>query len=137
MDNLQDVKLDVRAYPIAEPKNNTLAFASVTVNDMIAINGIRVVSSEKGLFTTMPQTKDTKGEYRDIAFPVMKGLRQEINKAILDEYAVQIERGAHAKASVKEQLKEGVEKSAPAKDAPAADKIRSAKSSKKKAAPEH
>ena len=134
------VKLEVRAYPISEPQGSTVAFASVTVNDMIAINGIRVVSSEKGLFAAMPQTKDTKGEYRDIAFPVMKGLRQEINKAILDEYAAQVEKGAHEKASVKEQLKEGAEKPAPVKDAPAADKIKSAKaskSSKNKAAPEH
>ena len=119
-------KLDVRAYPIAEPKSNTVAFASVTINDMIAINGIRVVSGEKGLFAAMPQTKDSNGEYRDIAFPVTKELRQQLNKAVLDEYSTQ--KDAPEKASVKEQIRDG------AKAAPAAEK---AKAAKNKTGPEH
>ena len=107
------VKLDVRAYPIAEPKGSTVAFASVTINDMIAINGIQVVDGKNGLFAQMPQTKDKDGEYRDIAFPVTKELRQQLNKAILDEYAIQ----KSEKASVKDQIKD-VAKTAPAKTAP-------------------
>ena len=55
------IKLDVRAYPIAEPKGSVMAFASVTINDMFAVNNIRVVNSEKGLFVAMPQVKDNKG----------------------------------------------------------------------------
>jgi len=125
-------KLDVRAYPIAEPKSNTVAFASVTINDMIAINGIRVVDGAKGLFAAMPQAKDDKGEYRDIAFPVTKELRQELNKAILNEYAVQ--KNQPEKASVKEQIKDGAKdtlvSTAPAKEAAAG-------KSTKKTTPEH
>ena len=124
-DNIQTTaKLDVRAYPIAEPKGSTVAFASVTINDMVAINGIRVINSEKGLFAAMPQTKDTSGEYRDIAFPVTKELRQQLNKAILDEYAV----AKDQPASVKDQIRDGAKA---AKDAPAAAKTA------KKAGPEH
>ena len=122
-------KLDVRAYPIAEPKSNTVAFASVTINDMIAINGIRVVEGSKGLFAAMPQAKDDKGDYRDIAFPVIKELRQELNKAILTEYTAQRERDQPEKASVKEQIKGG------AKPAPAAEAA--VGKTTKKAAPEH
>ena len=113
------VKLDVRAYPIAEPKSNTVAFASVTINDMIAINGIRVVDGAKGLFAAMPQAKDNNGEFRDIAFPVTKELRQQLNKAILDEYADQ-------KTSVKEQIKGGASE-APARAASEATKGKSVK----------
>jgi stage V sporulation protein G len=123
------IKLDVRAYPIAEPKSNTVAFASVTINDMIAINGIRVVEGSNGLFAAMPQAKDNNGDYRDIAFPVTKELRQQLNKAILDEYAIQ--KDQPEKASVKEQIKDGV-KSAPAA-APEAGKGKSTK----KTGPEH
>jgi len=123
MANELTAKLDVRAYPIAEPKSNTVAFASITINDMIAINGIRVVDGANGLFAAMPQAKDKDGEYRDIAFPVTKELRQQLNKAILDEYAA-------AKTSVKEQIKDGV-KPAPAADSPDAAK------NKKRTGPEH
>ena len=125
-------KLDVRAYPIAEPKGNTVAFASVTINDMIAINGIRVVEGANGTFAAMPQTKDDKGEYRDIAFPVTKELRQELNKAVLNEYAIQ--KNQPEKASVKEQIKDNA-KTAP-KDAPAKEAAAAAKSAKKPT-PEH
>ena len=121
------IKLDVRAYPITEPKGNTVAFASVTINDMIAINGIRVVDGANGLFAAMPQAKDNNGEFRDIAFPVTKELRQQLNKAILDEYNAQ--KNQPEKESVKQKIKEG------AKAGPAANKEKSA--TKSKGGPEH
>ena len=84
-----DSKLDVRVYPIDESKGNTLAFASVAVDDLIAIRGIRVVEGEKGLFVSMPQSFNAKSnEYSDIAFPLTGELRAEITAAVLDEYDV-------------------------------------------------
>jgi stage V sporulation protein G len=99
------VKLDVRAYPIAEPKGNVVAFASVTINDMFAVNNIRVVNSEKGLFVAMPQVKDAKGEYRDICFPVTAELRKQLNDSILGAYAA--EKEVPAKESTVDKLREG------------------------------
>ncbi len=123
------VKLDVRAYPIAEPKGNVMAFASVTINDMFAVNNIRVVNSEKGLFVAMPQVKDNKGEYRDICFPVTADLRKQMNEAILGAYAAEKEKAPPAKESTAEKLRESMkdakvqpakagEKSAPKKSDP-------------------
>lgn len=111
------VKLDVRAYPIAEPKGNTVGFASVTINDMFAVHGIRVMNGEKGLFAAMPSAKDSKGEYRDICFPVTADLRRQLNSAVLDAYAAVKEQ---ERPSVKEQMKEASAKTA--KKAPAAEK---------------
>ena len=68
-------KLDVRVFPLTDPDNSTKAFASVGIDD-----------GSKGLFVTMPQSKDQDGNYHDIAFPLNKELRQEISKAILDEF---------------------------------------------------
>ncbi len=59
------IKLDVRAYPIENPKGNVIAFASATISDVFAVHNIRVVNGEKGPFVAMPQIK-AKGEYRDI-----------------------------------------------------------------------
>jgi len=85
---MENTKLDVRVYPIDEPKGNTKAFASVSVNDMVAIRGVRVVEDKKGLFVTMPQSFDKKTEkYHDIAFPLSGDLRKEINKTVLDEHS--------------------------------------------------
>ena len=79
-------KLDVRVYPHNQEGNSTKAFASVTIEDLVAIKGIRVVEGTKGLFVTMPQSKDADGNYHDIAFPVKGDLRKAMNKAILDEF---------------------------------------------------
>jgi stage V sporulation protein G len=83
---MENIKLDVRVYAIEEPKGNTLAFANVGVEDLVAISGIRVVSGKNGLFVDMPQSKDKDGNYHDIAFPINSGLRKELNKAVLAEY---------------------------------------------------
>ena len=79
-------KLDVRVYPLNKEDNSTKAFASMTVDDLIAIKGIRVVEGSKGYFVTMPQSKDNEGNYHDIAFPVNGDLRKAMNKAVLDEF---------------------------------------------------
>ena len=122
------VKLDVRAYPIAEPKGNVVGFASVTIGDMVAIQGIRVVNGEKGLFAAMPSAKDSKGEYRDVAFPTTSELRKQLNDAVLGAYAAAKEQ-AQEKPSVKEQIKEGgkAAKTAPARENTAPDKDKAAK----------
>jgi len=83
---MADTKLDVRVYPIDEPKGKTKAFASVAVNDLIAIRGVRVVEDKKGLFVAMPQTQGKDQKYYDIAFPLDKGLMREISKTVLGEY---------------------------------------------------
>ena len=106
-DTEKTVKLDVRAYPIAEPKSSVVAFASATIDDMFAVNNIRVVNSEKGLFVAMPQVKDAKGEYRDICFPVTAELRKQLNEAILGAYAAEKEKAAPAKESTVDKLREG------------------------------
>ena len=123
------IKLDVRAYPIKEPKNKTVAFASATINDIVAINGIQVIDGKNGLFAQMPQTK-VGDEYKDIAFPVTKELRLQLNKAIVDTYLAEKD-----KVSVKDQIRDGQNKTAkesPAKGAPAA-----GKGTKKQTGPEH
>jgi stage V sporulation protein G len=134
-------KLDVRAYPIAEPKSSTVAFASVTINDIIGINGIRVVNGENGLFVAMPQTKDSNKEYRDIAFPVTKDLRLQLNEAVLDCYAAEKEK-SQERASVKGQIQQGKNQAIaqPAKETPAkaksAPSAARASTSKAKSGPE-
>jgi stage V sporulation protein G len=85
------VKLDVRAYPISEPKGSTVAYASITINDMFAVNSIRVVNGEKGLFVAMPQAKDNRGEFRDLCFPVTGELRKQISDAVIGEYAATLD----------------------------------------------
>jgi len=99
------IKLDIRAYPLAEPKGNVVAFASVTIAGLFAVNKIRVVNGENGLFVAMPQIKDARGEYKDICFPVTKEFRTLLNDGILGAYA--LEKAAQEKESTVDKLREG------------------------------
>jgi len=102
--NASEVALDVKVFPVAEPKGDTLAFASVGMNDIAAIRGIRVVNSEKGMFVCMPQSKDKEGNYHDVAFPLTGDLRKAISKAVLDEFKQQT---SERKQGIGERLEEG------------------------------
>jgi stage V sporulation protein G len=107
--NAADVKLDIRVYPLDEPKGATKAFASVSVDDLVAIRGVRVVEGEKGAFAAMPQSQDKNGEYHDIAFPVGAELRKAINKAVVKEYKEAVKA---PEKSLADGLKKGAEKAA-------------------------
>lgn len=120
-DQESTAKLDVRAYPIAEPKGNILGSATITLDTPIgnlAVRDIRIVNGQNGPFIAMPQTKDKDGNYKDLVFPTTKEGRAQLNTAILDAYAAAKEK-AQEKPSVKDQLRDGAkapkEKSAPDK----------------------
>jgi stage V sporulation protein G len=124
--NIAATKVEARVYPIAEPKNNTMAFASVNIDEKIAINGIRVVKGENGLFVAMPQTRDNRGDYRDVCFPVTKELYQQISDTVLGEYAnaldALVEKRESTVAKMRETARSLKERPAPAKTHEKADR---------------
>ena len=115
-------KLEIRAYPIAEPKGNILGSATIALDTPIgnlAVRDIRIVNGQNGPFVAMPQAKDKDGNYKDLVFPTTKEGRAQLNTAILDAYSAAQEK-AQEKPSVKDQIREGTkkpkEKSAPDKE---------------------
>lgn len=133
------LKLDARAYPLEEPKGSTVAFAGVNINDAFAVNGIKVINGEKGMFVAMPGAKNKDGEYRDVAFPITAEARKQMCGVVLDAYAKAVEKSqpelaTAAKAAkealdkpsltgqIKDAAKESKEKPAPAKEKAAPDK---------------
>jgi stage V sporulation protein G len=105
---MENIKLDVRVFPIENPQHSTLAFASVGIADMFAIRGIRVVDGDRGLFVSMPQNRGKDDKYHDVAFPLTKEFREELNKAILDTYAA--EKTADRGKSIGERMSDAAEK---------------------------
>lgn len=107
--NAEDVKLDIKVFPVVEPKGNTLAYASVGFEDTVAICGLRVINSDRGQFVSMPQSKDKDGNYHDIAFPLSGDLRRLISRGILEEFSQQ---AAERKQGIRERIAEGKEQAA-------------------------
>ena len=75
----------VRVYP-QQGYGNVRAYCSATLYGSIGIRGMKVVEGKNGLFVSMPQMKNRKGEYSDIAFPVTKEAYMELTQAVLDTY---------------------------------------------------
>ncbi len=63
------------------------AFASIVVDDCFIINDLRVIEGrENQLFVTMPARKARNGQMRDIAHPLNRETREEIDQRVLEEY---------------------------------------------------
>ncbi len=61
-------------------------FATVVIDDAIAIHDIRVLEGENGLHIGMPRRKLATGEFKDIAHPISQEVRTKLETAIIDEY---------------------------------------------------
>jgi stage V sporulation protein G len=122
--------IEVRAYPIAEPKGATKGFASVTVDGMFGAHGISIVEGKNGLFVSMPQTKDARGDYKDVFHPVTKEGREALNGAVLAEFGAALDAMVVQKESTLNRIRESA-KAAKEQSAPVAGKEPKEKTSKK------
>lgn len=81
------LKLDV-SVRVIEPVKNLMGFASVKFNDCFVVENLKIVQGSKGLFLGMPSQPDGKGGYRDMAYPVTKEFREQLNTAVLQAYVI-------------------------------------------------
>ena len=82
--------MKVTRVKIFEGKGNILANMSITIDDCLAINGIKVIDGTKGVFISFPQTsykdKDGYTQYRDIVFPCTREARAALNRVLMKKY---------------------------------------------------
>ena len=80
------MKVDVKITSLTPGEGATRAYASVNLDDVIAIRNIRVMEGKNGLFASMPSYQGVDKKYYDIVFPQTAELRVEINNAVVDAY---------------------------------------------------
>lgn len=82
--------MKVTRVKIYEGKGHILANMNITIDDCLAVNGIKVIDGAKGRFISFPQTsykdKDGTAQYRDIVFPCTKEAREALNKVLMKKY---------------------------------------------------
>ncbi len=80
---------------VDKPDSSVKAFASVTMDGMFAVHGLRVMETEKGRFVNMPSTsyKDSNGEtkYNDTFHAITKAARNALNQAVLNAYDIKLQ----------------------------------------------
>ncbi len=121
--DVDSVAIEARAYPLRVPQGNVVANANVSIDGLVAIRNIQILSGENGLFVRMPREKDGAGQYKDVAYPIMKGLRARINEAVMDNLVAQLDRTEPEKPPIGEQLAKAAKEAARANAArPAPDR---------------
>jgi len=62
------------------------AFATVTVDNCLAIRDVRIIEGPERLFIAMPSKKLQSGRYRDLVHPINAEVRRIIEDAVIAEY---------------------------------------------------
>lgn len=82
--------MKVTRVKIFEGRGNILANMNITLDDCLAVNGIKVIEGRKGRFISFPQTsyKDKHGntQYMDIVFPCTKEARAALDRVLMKKY---------------------------------------------------
>lgn len=75
---------DVRIFG-AKDSGATRATATVNINGIFAVRGVKVLESSKGLFVAMPQYK-VGSDYKDICFPCTREAHEQLSNAVMKAY---------------------------------------------------
>ncbi|MDX9754756.1 MAG: septation regulator SpoVG [bacterium] len=87
---------EVKVYPVRKPDDKLKAFATIILDDCFVVRDLKVINGNSGLFVAMPSKKKSDGTYADIAHPLNKEMRQEMEEIVLGEYHQAIASGAEA-----------------------------------------
>ena len=98
------MKTTVRINKVYNGSFPVKATASINFDGCFAVTGLKVVEGKNGLFVNMPSQQVKDGTYKDVAFPVTKEYREELQNAVLMAYEQKLEETLENK---QEQKKNG------------------------------
>lgn len=75
---------EVKVFPVNEDRLK--AYASITIDDCFVVRDLKIIQGTSGLFVAMPSKKRKDGQFRDIAHPLNKETREEIEDLVFEAY---------------------------------------------------
>ena len=76
----------VNVRKVEKEDSRMKGIASVLIDDCFAVQDIRIIEGDNGLFIAMPSRKTATGGYRDIAHPINAETRKMFEDAVLEAY---------------------------------------------------
>ncbi len=67
-------------------------FANVTFDNSFVVRGMKIIQGNTGYFVSMPSRKRPDGTHQDIAHPVNRDMRNDLEKAVLEAYEEELQR---------------------------------------------
>ena len=87
------MKVEARIDRLVQ-KGNLKAIASITLDGMFVVKGLKVMDGRKGLFVSMPQEtfsgKDGQKQYSNIFFALTNSAQTQLQEAVLDAYQLRL-----------------------------------------------
>ena len=84
------MKVEITIYK-TKSESKIKARVSLLFDKSFVVNGIKVVEGKNGLFVAFPSYQISDGTYKDIAYPLTKGYRENLCNAIIEKYKKEIE----------------------------------------------
>lgn len=77
---------NVNVNKIEKEDSKVKGYATVIIDDTIAIHNIRIIDGNNGLFVAMPSKKGDDEKYYDIVHPITNDIRNQIYEVIINAY---------------------------------------------------
>jgi len=92
---------EVKVFPVNEDRLK--AYVSITLDDCFVVRDLKVIQGPNGLFVAMPSKKRKDGQFRDIAHPLNKETRTEIEDLIFEAYTKELQSMGETLVNLKRQ----------------------------------
>ncbi len=92
---------EVKVFPVNEEKLK--AYASITIDDCFVVRDLKIIQGISGLFVAMPSKKRKDGQFRDIAHPLNKETREEIEDRVFEAYENELKSMGETLVNLKRQ----------------------------------
>lgn len=92
---------EVKVFPVNEDRLK--AYASITIDDCFVVRDLKIIQGPNGLFVAMPSKKRKDGQFRDIAHPLNKDTRSEIEDLVFEAYTKELQSMGDTLVNLKRQ----------------------------------
>lgn len=77
---------DIKIRKIGQGETRLRTVVSVTFDDSFVVHEIKVIEGKNRIFVSMPNKKTKIGQFRDIAHPINKKMRDYIESEVVNAY---------------------------------------------------
>jgi len=76
------------------------AFASITLDNMIVIRGLKIIEGTSGTFIAMPSRQRKDGSYQDVAHPINREAREWLESQVIGAFKEEQQKAREGRATI-------------------------------------
>lgn len=80
------MKIEVKVYKTYDSSSKMKSMCNVKIDDMVSINGVKLIQGNNGYFIGMPQYTDKNGKYHNHCYLVSKEAKEKVRETVINSY---------------------------------------------------